>query len=80
MIGAEGQILKIVRELKLADEETLSRKMAVSSEYITKICEGLIKDGYLLKTPKGYKLTSEGGKLISPVKIRGPVPVLKGGL
>ena len=79
MIGAEGQVLKIVRESKLADEETLSRKMAVSFEYVTKICKGLIKDGYLSKTEKGYKLTSEGEKLISPVKIRGPVPVVKGG-
>ena len=80
MRGAEGQILKIVKELKLANEEALRRKMAVSPEYVIEICEGLIKDGYLLKTEKGYKLTPGGEKSISPVKIRGPVPVLKGGL
>lgn len=79
MIGYEGNVLKVVREIKIADEETLSRKMAVSSEYVSEICKGLVKDGYILKTPKGYKLTPEGAKLISPVKIRGPIPVLKGG-
>ncbi len=80
MRGAEGQVLKIVRELKLADEKVIARKMAVSSEYAIQICEGLIKDGYLLKVEKGYKLTSQGESLITPVKIRGPIPVLKGGL
>ncbi len=80
MRGTEAQVLKIVKELKLANEEALRRKMAVSSEYVKEICEGLIKDGYLLKTEKGVKLTTEGERLISPVKIRGPVPVLKGGL
>ncbi|MCK4419086.1 hypothetical protein KAV79_04705 [Candidatus Aerophobetes bacterium] len=80
MRGAEGQVLKVVRELKLANEKALSRKMGVSSEYVKEICEGLIKDGYLLKIEKGYKLTPEGERLITPVKIRGPIPVLKGGL
>ena len=80
MRGAEEQVLKIVKELKLANEEALSRKMGVSSEYVKEICEGLIKDGYLLKIEKGYKLTPEGERLITPVKIRGPIPVLKGGL
>jgi len=80
MIGYETTVLKVVRELKIADEEALSRKMAVSSKYATEICEGLIKDGYLKKTPKGYQLTTEGAKAISPVKVRGPIAVLKGGL
>lgn len=80
MIGYEAQILKVVRELKMADEEALSRKMAVSSKYVTKICEGLVKDGYISKTPKGYKLTPEGEKAVSPVKVRGPIAVLKGGI
>ncbi len=80
MIGKEQQILKNIRELKRADEETLSRKMAISSNYATELCEGLIKDGYILRTPKGYVLTKEGTKIISPVKVRGPIAVLKGGL
>ena len=80
MRGAEAQVLKIVKELKLANEEALRRKMTVSSEYVIGICEGLIKDGYLIKTEKGYELTPQGESSISPVKIRGPIPVLKGGL
>ena len=78
MTGVEKQVLEIVKELELADEEALSRKMAVSSQYITKVCNGLVKDGYLLKTPKGYILTPEGEKAVNPVKVRGPIAVLKG--
>jgi len=80
MRGVEGEVLKIVRELRLVNEETLKRKMAVSSEYVKEICEGLIKDGYLSKKGERYQLTPEGEKSISKVVIRGPVPVLKGGL
>ena len=80
MIGYEEQVLKIVKELKMADEEALSRKMAVSRKYVIEICDGLVKDGYILKTPKGYKLTPEGEKSVSPVKVRGPIAVLKGGI
>lgn len=80
MVGYETTILKVVRELKVADEEALSRKMGVSSNYAGEICEGLIKDGYLKKTPKGYQITGEGERAISPVKVRGPIGVLKGGL
>ncbi|ODS34287.1 MAG: hypothetical protein SCARUB_00546 [Candidatus Scalindua rubra] len=80
MIGKEQQVLKIIRELKRADEETLGRKMAISSNYATEICKGLVKDGYILKTPKGYVITKEGEKISSPVKVRGPIAVLKGGL
>ncbi len=80
MIGYEATVLKVVRELKIADEESLGRKMAVSSKYATEICNGLVKDGYLSKTPKGYKLTPEGERAVSPVKVRGPIAVLKGGL
>jgi len=80
MIGYEATVLKVVRELKIADEESLGRKMAVSSKYAAEICNGLVKDGYLKKTPKGYQLTPEGAKAISPVKVRGPIAVLKGGL
>ncbi len=79
MIGYETTVLKVVKELRIADEETLSRKMAVSSKYAAEICEGLIKDGYIRKTPKGYQLTAEGAKAISPVRVRGPIAVLKGG-
>ena len=80
MIGYESQVLKVVMELKLADEEAISRKMAVSSKYVAEICNGLLKDGFLTKIPKGYKLTPEGEKSVSHVKVRGPIAVLKGGI
>ena len=80
MIGYERLVLKIVKELKAADQEALSRKMAVSATFAKEICDGLIKDGYLLKKPKGYILTSDGENAVSRVKVRGPIAVLKGGL
>ena len=80
MIGKEQQILKNIRELKRADEETLARKMAISPGYAEELCKGLIKDAYIMKSPKGYVLTKEGARIISPVKVRGPIAILKGGL
>ena len=53
MTGVEKQILKIVRELELADEEAIGRKMLVSSEYVKEICKCLVKSGHLLKAPEG---------------------------
>ena len=41
--------LKVVKELRIADEESLSRKIAVSQGFVTEICNGLVKDGYLSK-------------------------------
>ena len=79
MSGIEQQVLKIVKELELADAEALSRKMAVTPEYVTTVCTALVTDGYLIKTPKGYILTPEGKKAVDPVKSRGPIAVLKGG-
>ncbi|MBL7132071.1 MAG: hypothetical protein ISS45_11850 [Candidatus Omnitrophica bacterium] len=69
MTGAEKQILKIVRELELADEEAISRKMGVSSEYVKEICECLMKSGHLSKMPEGYKITFKGKNVISSARI-----------
>ena len=80
MIGKEQQILKNIRELKRADDETLGRKMAISPDYAAELCEGLIKDAYIVKTGRGYILTKDGARIINPVKVRGPIAVLKGGL
>jgi len=80
MFGAEHQVLKIVKELKVAGEEAISRKMTVSKKYVAEICAGLVEDGYLLKTPKGYELSPEGDLAVSGVKVKGIIPVLRGGI
>jgi len=80
MFGAEHQVLKVVKELKVAGEEAISRRMAVSKKYVREICGGLVQDGYLLKTPKGYKLSAEGERSVSGVKVKGIIPVLRGGI
>ena len=70
MTGVEKQVLKIVRELELADEEAIGRKMAVSSKYVREICECLMKSAYLLKAPEGYKITLKGENAISSARIK----------
>ncbi|MDI6889680.1 MAG: hypothetical protein QMC83_01895 [Thermodesulfovibrionales bacterium] len=80
MRGNEKQVLKIVAELKEADREAIARKVGVSTEYVTEICQGLVKDGYLIERGNGrFQLTGAGQKAISPVRTTGPIPVLKGG-
>ncbi len=69
MTGTEKQILKILRELELADEQTIARKMVVSSEYVKEICECLMKSSHLSKAPEGYKITSKGKNAISSARI-----------
>ena len=80
MKGNEKQVLRIVAELKETDNEAIARKIGVSAEYITEICQGLINDGYFIESSNGkYKLTPQALKAISPVRTTGPIPILKGG-
>ncbi|MEW6685007.1 MAG: hypothetical protein AB1393_02215 [Candidatus Edwardsbacteria bacterium] len=81
MTGSESQVLKIIREAEESDKESIARKMGVSSEYVAEICHGLVKDGYLVERANGrYRVTPQGQKVISPVKAKGPIGILKGGL
>ena len=71
MTGIEKQVLKTVRELELADEEAIGRKISISSNYVEEICKPLIKSGHLSKTPEGdYKITFKGENAISPARIK----------
>lgn len=80
MKGNEKQVLKIVAELRESDGKAMARKVGVSSEYVTGICQGLVDDGFLVENGSGkFRLTPEGMKAISPVKTIGPIPILKGG-
>jgi len=80
MKGNEKQIIKIVAELEAAGKETIARKVGVSTEYAAEICQGLVKDGYLLESGNGnFRLAPQALKAIDPVKTRGPIRVLKGG-
>lgn len=80
MKGNEKQVLKIIAELREADNEAIARKVGVCAEYAAEICQGLVKDGYLIGSSNGkYKLTPQGSKAISLVRTSGPIPVLKGG-
>ena len=80
MKGNEKQVLKIVEELKEAKENTIARKVGVSTRYASKLCRGLVDDGYLDEISSGnFRLTLKGKNSINPVKTIGPIPILKGG-
>ena len=81
MKGTEGQILKVIREMQEADDETIARKMGITQAYAATNCKNLIKDGYLKEKAAGkYMLTPKSENEISRVVCKGPIGVLKGGL
>lgn len=80
MKGIETQILRVVRELGLAEKEAIARKIGVTSEYAAELCRHLAQDGYLINSQNGqYKITRKSGEKLSTVVSRGHIPVLKGG-
>lgn len=79
MTGSERQVLRIIKELKEATPEPISRKMAISSAYVGQLCGNLVRDGYLAKGSKeGYRLTPEGLRALEPYKGRGMGGALRG--
>ncbi len=72
MTGIEERILEVLRELKLADEEAIGRKMGVpsKSDHIKEICGSLMKSGHLSKTPEGYKITFKGKNAIGSAIVK----------
>lgn len=81
MKGFESQVLRIVKEMQEAGKDAIARKICVSEKYIAEICRELIADGYLKERGDGkYVLTEKSLSKINPVKSRGPIGVLKGGL
>ncbi|MFQ5903013.1 MAG: hypothetical protein ACE5JO_04920 [Candidatus Binatia bacterium] len=42
MTGSEEQVLKIVRELRVADREAVNRKMRVSPAYVGQLSDALV--------------------------------------
>jgi Mn-dependent DtxR family transcriptional regulator len=80
MKGIEKQIVKIITDLGEADSESIARRIGVSAGYTEKICEGLLKDDYLVVADGKYRVTSRAEKVVNPVKVRGMISVLKGGV
>lgn len=56
------RVLSLIRNLKEASKEMVSRKMAVTSGYTSLLCDSLVKDGYLVKTPQQKYTLAEGMK------------------
>ncbi len=79
MKGSEKQVLCIIKELEEADIDSMAFKLGISTEYVTQICSVLGKDGFIEGNPSGkFKLTLKGKKVISPLKTKGPIAILKG--
>lgn len=74
--GNKMQVLKIVGGMGEADTETISRKMIVSPEFVKKLCESLVKNGYLSEVGEGkYKLTPEAERVLNPYRTTGPMGI-----
>ncbi|MFQ5901644.1 MAG: hypothetical protein ACE5IH_08820 [Thermodesulfobacteriota bacterium] len=60
VLEEEGrQVLKVVKEFKEADEEEIGRRMGVSSEHAGLLCETLVKEEQLIRTPKGKYILAD---------------------
>lgn len=70
MTGAERQILKIVKQLKNADEEKTAARMGVSTNYVNNLCSSLMQEGFLKQIAGEYRLTSKGSKIVLPVRLK----------
>ena len=77
MIGPKRQVLRIVKQLKDADLNTIASRMGVSIDYAKDLCKALTQDellhqgaggGYRI-TPKGSRIQIAGGQnRIQPVR------------
>ena len=59
MTGAERQVLKIVKQLKNANEETIAVRMGVSIDCVNNLCSSLMQEGFLAQLAGEYKVTSK---------------------
>lgn len=81
MTGIETQVLRIIQELGLAEPSSLARKIGVSEAYVSDNCKNLVEDGYLIVRKNGkFKLSGKAKQELSPIKSRGPIAILKGGI
>lgn len=56
----ETLVLRIVQEEENPNKRLISKRMAISSDYASYLCDSLIRGNYLRKIGKGYKLTPKG--------------------
>ncbi len=64
MIGPQRQVLKIIKQLRDADAETIASTMCVSAYYVKDLCQGLVQDDLLRQESGGeYKITPKGSKI-----------------
>ena len=64
MTGPQQQVLRIVKQLKKADLETLASTMAVSIDYVKDICHVLVQNNLLHQEHDGEYMVTRGGSRI----------------
>ena len=66
MFPSEMVILMAIAGSGDSDNRLLTRPMDVTGEYISYLCDSLVRRGYLKKSnPSNYRLTSQGRECIS---------------
>lgn len=64
----EQALLSVHRLRGKADPKSISRKMKVTEEFASRLCDGLVEGGFLSKEDEGgYTLTPLGEKALSPL-------------
>lgn len=65
--SAEMGMLKVIYRLQDAPKGAVSRKMAVSADYVERMCSSLVRDGLVEESPTGgYRLTVLGKNVLNP--------------
>lgn len=93
MTGIEVQVIRLIHELgkraagpnrskgATASHTQIARKLVLSEDFVSEVCQHLVEDGYLRHRSDGqFRLTDKSLEEISPVVSRGPIGVLKGGV
>lgn len=63
------EVLRLIEKLRLVYEEEMSKRLSIPEESAAQICEDLLKEGYLSRTPRGgYILKKDKELALNVVK------------
>lgn len=70
------EVLRLIEKLRLVYEEEMSKRLLIPEESVAQICEDLLKEGYLSRTPRGgYILKKDKQLALKTVrKLKGATP------
>jgi len=66
---ARNELLELIKDLRVAYIEEISKRMAISPELASYLCESLLKEGYLHRTPReGYMLKEDRDRVLQMIR------------